>query len=115
MLEAFRVTLLDSAKKMAAMWHRAEACQRKIDRIAGGTPAAGEPSRVGTVRQCAAAIASILGVGCPVYATLVENLRAAQAAAEELDNLEGNKRHSQMHASRSSLMLQPRSKTLATA
>ena len=71
MLEAFRVSLLDSANKMAAMTCCAEACQREIDRITGGMLAVGEPSRVDTVRQRGAAIASMLGVGCPVYATPV--------------------------------------------
>jgi hypothetical protein len=95
-LEEIRVKLLDSATKMAAMKHHAEANQSEIDRIAGGTPAAGEPSRAGAIRQRGAAIACMLGVGHVIYDTPVQNLRAAQAAAEELKNLEGDERQSQL-------------------
>ena len=45
------------------------------------------PSRAGLVKKRGAAIASILGADRPVYATPLENLRAAQAAAEELNGL----------------------------
>ncbi|XBI28362.1 hypothetical protein VPH35_052604 [Triticum aestivum] len=34
----------------------------------------------------------MLGAVCLVYATPIENLRAAQAAADELDNLEGDEK-----------------------
>ena len=36
------------------------------------------------------AIASMFGTDRPVYATPAENIRAAQAAADELDKLEGD-------------------------
>ena len=45
------------------------------------------PSRAGFVQKRGAAIASMLGADRPVYATPLENLRAAQAAAEELNGL----------------------------
>ena len=69
-----------------------EAYQRKMDRDVGGTPAPGGPSRINMVRQRGVAIASLFGVDHPVYATLAENIRAAQAAAEELDKFEGEER-----------------------
>ena len=58
----------------------------------GGTPASGGPSRLGTVQQCGVAIANLFGASRPVYATPVENIRAAQAAADEMDNFEGEER-----------------------
>ena len=70
-----------------------EAYQRERDHAIGGTPAPGGPSRIGTVQQRGAAIASLFGADCPVYATPAENIRAAQAAADELDKLEGDERH----------------------
>ena len=42
----------------------------------------------GFVQKCGAAVASMLGADRPVYATPLENLRAAQAAVDELDGLE---------------------------
>ena len=63
-----------------------------MDRAVGGTPALGGPSRIGTVREHGAAIASMFGADRPVYATPAENIRAAQAAADELDKLEGDVR-----------------------
>ena len=70
-----------------------EAYQCEMDRVVGGTPAPGGPSRIGTVRQHGAAIASMFGADRPIYATPRENIRAAQAAADELDKLEGDERH----------------------
>src|SRR3990170_7388870 len=69
-----------------------EAYQREMDRAVGGTPAPGGPSRAGLIRQRGATIASIFGTDRPIYATPTENVRAAQAAADELDKLEGDER-----------------------
>ena len=69
-----------------------EAYQREMDRVVGGTPAPGGPSRIGTVQQRGMAIASLFWADHPVYATPAENIRAAQAAAEELDKFEGEER-----------------------
>ena len=63
-----------------------------MDRAVGGTPAPGGPSRIGMVRLRGAAIASMFGADRPVYATPAENIRAAQAAADELDKIEGDER-----------------------
>ena len=45
------------------------------------------PSRVGIVKKHDAAIASMLGADRPVYATPLENLRAAQSIVDELNGL----------------------------
>ena len=58
----------------------------------GGTPAVAGPSRLGTVQQRGAAITDLFGANRPVYATPAENIRAAQAAANELDKFEGEER-----------------------
>ena len=50
------------------------------------------PRHLGAVRQRGAAIANLFGADRPVYATPAENIRAAQAAADELDNFEGEER-----------------------
>ena len=81
-LEARRIQLVKSAKKLASMRCLSEAYQRKMDRAVGGTPAPGGPSCIGVVRQHGAAIASMFGADRPVYATSRDNIRAAQAAAE---------------------------------
>ena len=65
-----------------------EAYQREADRAAFGMPAPGGASRAGIVKQRGAVIVDMLGVDCPVYATPLKNLRAAQAAVDELDGLE---------------------------
>ena len=69
-----------------------EAYQREMDRAVGGTPAPGGPSRIGLIRQRGATIAGTFGTDRPVYATPAENIRAAQAAADELDKLEVDER-----------------------
>ena len=56
----------------------------------GGTPAPGGPSRIGLVQQRGATVASVFGTDRPIYATPAENIRAAQAVADELDMLEGD-------------------------
>ena len=55
-----------------------------------GTPAAGEPSRAGAVRDRGGLLADMLGAPRPVYLTPSENLRAAQAAVDEMGHLEGD-------------------------
>ena len=69
-----------------------EAYQREMDRAVGGSPALTGPSRLGAVRQRGAAIGNFFGANRPVYATPAENICAAQAAADELDNFEGEER-----------------------
>ena len=73
-----------------------EAYQREMDRAVGGSPAPTGPSRLGAVQQRGVAIANQLRANRPVYATPVENIRAAQVAADELDNFEGEDRRLMM-------------------
>ena len=91
-LEALRLQLIEGAKKLASMRRLSEAYQREMDHAVGGSPAPTGPSRLGAVRQRGAAIANLFGADRPVYATPAENIRAAQAAADELDNFEGEER-----------------------
>ena len=63
-----------------------------MDRAVGGSPAPTGPSRLGTVRQQGAVIANLFGADRPVYAMPAENIRAAQAAEDELNNFEGEER-----------------------
>ena len=87
-LEARRLALLAEGRRLASVRRLAEAYRREADRAAFGTPAPGGPSQAGLVKQRGAVIADTLGVDRPVYATPLENLRAAQAAVDELDGLE---------------------------
>ena len=86
-LEARRLALLAEGQKLVSMRRLAEAHRREADCAAFGTPPPGGPSRVGIVRQRGAIVTDTLGVDRPVYATPLENLRAAQAAVDELDGL----------------------------
>ena len=63
-----------------------------MDRAVGSSPAPTGPSRLGAVRQCGVAIANLFGANRPVYGMPVENIRAAQAATDELKNFEGEER-----------------------
>ena len=86
-LEARRLTLIAEGQKIASMRRLTEAHQREVDPAAFGTPPHGGPSRAGLIKKRGAAIARMLVADRPVYATPLENLRAAQAAAEELNGL----------------------------
>ena len=86
-LEARRLALIAEGQKIASMRRLTEAHKREVDRAAFGTPPHGGPSRAGLVKKRGAAIASMLGADRPVYATPLENLRATQAAAKELNGL----------------------------
>ena len=86
-LEARRLALLAEGRKLVSMRRLVEAHRREADRAAFGTPPPGGPSRAGVVKQRGAIVADTLGVDRPVYATPLENLRAAQAAVDELDGL----------------------------
>ena len=92
MLEARRLQLVEGAKKLASMRRLSEAYKRDMDRAVGGTPAPAGPSRLGAVQQRGVAIANLLGADRPIYATPAENIRAAQAAAKELNKFEGKER-----------------------
>lgn len=89
-LEARRIQLVESANKLASMRRLSEAYKCEMDRAVGGTLAPRGPSHIGAIKQRGAAIASMFGADRPVYATPAENIRAAHAAADELDTLEGD-------------------------
>ena len=86
-LEARRLALIAEGQNIASMRCLTEAHQREVDRPAFGTPPHGGPSRAGLVKKRGVAIASMLGADRLVYATPLKNLRAAHAAAEELNGL----------------------------
>ena len=67
-----------------------------MDRAVCSLPAAAGPSRLDAVQQCGVAIANLFGASRPVYSTPAENIRAAQAAADELDNFKGEERRLMM-------------------
>ena len=87
-LEALRLQLVEGAKKLASMRRLSEAYQCEMDRAVGGSLAPTRPSRRGAVRQCGATIADLFGAKRPIYATPAKNIRAAQAATDELKNFE---------------------------
>ena len=103
-LEARRLQLVEGMKKLANMRCLSEAYQREMDHAVGGSPAPAGPSCLVAVQQHGVAIASLFGASRPVYATPAENIRAAQAAADELDNFKGEEhrlmmeRVQQLHA-----------------
>ena len=49
-LEAHRLALIESGKKLATMRRLTEAYQREVDHAVYGTPTAGGPSRMGVVK-----------------------------------------------------------------
>ena len=59
-----------------------------MDRAVGGAPAPEGPSRIGSLWQRGATIASMFGTDRPVYTTPAENIRVAQALTDELDKYE---------------------------
>ena len=74
------------------MRHLSDAYRREMDQAIGGTPAPEGPSRLSTVRQHGATVASMFGAERPVYATPAENIRATQAVTDELDKYDGDER-----------------------
>ena len=92
MLEARRVQLLESAGRLASMRRLSDAYRREMDRAVGGTLAPEGPSRLGTVRQRGATVASMFGAERPVYTTPAENIWAALAVTDELDKYDGDER-----------------------
>ena len=91
-LEARRLQLLKNVGRLASMRRLSDAYRREMDRAVGGTPAPEGPSRLGTVRQCGATVASMFGAERPVYAMPAENIRDAQAVTDELDKCDGDER-----------------------
>ncbi|KAK1666788.1 hypothetical protein QYE76_054947 [Lolium multiflorum] len=98
-LEAHRQLLLKQTEELAAAKRQMEITQREYNRAHGLTPGGDEPSRAGHIRRRGRDLgAEIARDGAPspapsaelpVYNTPDKNMRAAQAAAEELNRLQG--------------------------
>ncbi|KAK1606049.1 hypothetical protein QYE76_029722 [Lolium multiflorum] len=98
-LEAHRQLLLKQTEELAAAKRQMEITQREYNRAHGLTPGGDGPSRAGQIRRrgrdLGAEIARdgapspTLSAELPVYNTPDKNMRAAEAAAEELNRLEG--------------------------
>ncbi|KAI4996066.1 hypothetical protein ZWY2020_041164 [Hordeum vulgare] len=84
--------ILEEGIAVASAKRRMEAMQREYNSAYGLTPVSEAPSRLGSVRGRDRFIAEILGGKQPVYETPAANLRAAQAAMEEMPSLEGEER-----------------------
>ncbi|KAE8775483.1 hypothetical protein D1007_51991 [Hordeum vulgare] len=69
-----------------------EVAQREYSSAYGFSPAADGPSRHGDIHGRGRVVAEILGGKLPVYDTPAANMRAAQAAPDEMDTLEGEER-----------------------
>ncbi|KAK1649163.1 hypothetical protein QYE76_066968 [Lolium multiflorum] len=98
-LETHRTLLLMQAEELSATKRQMEITQREYNRAHGFTPAGDNPSRAGHIRRRGGGLgAEIARDGAespapsmepPVYNTPDKNMRAAQAAAEELSRLQG--------------------------
>ncbi|KAK1665990.1 hypothetical protein QYE76_054149 [Lolium multiflorum] len=98
-LETHRQLLLMQAEELSAAKRQMEITQREYNRAHGFTPAGDNPSRAGQIRRRGGGLgAEIARDGAespapsmeqPVYNTPDKNMRAAQAAAEELSRLQG--------------------------
>ena len=98
-LEAHRQLLLKQTEELAAAKRQMEITQREYNRAHGLTPGGDEPSRAGHVRRRGRDLGDEIArdgapspapsAELPVYNTPDKNMRAAEAAAEELNRLEG--------------------------
>ncbi|KAK1692123.1 hypothetical protein QYE76_008820 [Lolium multiflorum] len=98
-LEAHRQFLPKQVEEVAAVKRQLEITRREFDRAHGLTPAGNNPSRVGQIRHRGGGLGAEIdrdgadspapSMELPVYNTPEKNLRAAEAAAEELSRLEG--------------------------
>ncbi|KAI4967315.1 hypothetical protein ZWY2020_028718 [Hordeum vulgare] len=84
--------ILEEGIAVASAKRRLEATQREYNSAYGLTPISEAPSRLGSVRSRGRFIAEVLGGDLPTYKTPAANMRAAQAAMEEMASLEGEER-----------------------
>ena len=91
-LEEARKNILEEGIVVASAKRRMEATQREYNSAYGLTPISEAPSRLGSVRSRGRLIAEVLGGDLPSYETPTANMRAAQAAMEEMASLEGEER-----------------------
>ncbi|KAK1613789.1 hypothetical protein QYE76_019306 [Lolium multiflorum] len=98
-LEAHRQLLLKQADELAAAKRQLEITRRKYDRVQGFTPGCNDPSRASQIHRRGGGLGTEIdrdgadspapSMELPIYNTPEKNLRAAEAAAEELSRLEG--------------------------
>ncbi|KAK1677037.1 hypothetical protein QYE76_037885 [Lolium multiflorum] len=98
-LEAHRQFLLKQAEEVAAAQRQLQITRREFDRAHGFTPAGNAPSRAGQIRRRGGDLGAEIdrdgaespapSMELPIYNTPEKNMRAAEAAAEELSRLEG--------------------------
>ena len=81
--------MLDLSETLAATQRRLDAAQLERDAAYGFTPAVAGPSRVTDMHARGGAIGRALDAVPTVYVTPAKNMRAAQAAAVDLDQLTG--------------------------
>lgn len=91
-LEEARKRILEEGIAVASAKRRMEATQREYNSAYSLTPISEAPSRLGLVRNRGRFIAEVLGGDLPTYETPAANMRAAQAAMEEMVSLEGEER-----------------------
>ncbi|KAE8815106.1 Endoglucanase 3 [Hordeum vulgare] len=91
-LEEARKHILEEGIAVASAKRRMKATQREYNSAYGLTPISEDPSRLALVRGHGRFISEILGGNQPVYETPAANLRAAQAAMEEMRSLGGEER-----------------------
>ncbi|KAK1626781.1 hypothetical protein QYE76_001096 [Lolium multiflorum] len=98
-LEAHRQLLLRQAEELATAKRQLEITRREYDRAHGLTPGSDGPSRAGQIRRRGRDLGAEIdrdgaetpapSMELPIYNTPDKNMRAAEAAAEELSLLEG--------------------------
>ncbi|KAI4990594.1 hypothetical protein ZWY2020_038957 [Hordeum vulgare] len=91
-LEEARNRILEEGIAVALAKRRLEATHREYNSTYGLTPISEAPNRLGSVRSRGRFIAEVLGGDLPTYETPAANMRAAQAAMEEMASLEGEER-----------------------
>ncbi|KAK1631567.1 hypothetical protein QYE76_005882 [Lolium multiflorum] len=98
-LEAHRQLLLKQAEELATAKRQLEITRREYDRAHGFTPGGNKPSQAGQIRRRGGALGAEIdcdgaeepapSTEMPFYNTPDKNMRAAEAAVEELSRQEG--------------------------
>ncbi|KAI5014843.1 hypothetical protein ZWY2020_056233 [Hordeum vulgare] len=91
-LEEARKRILEEGIAVASAKLRLEATHREYNSAYGLTLISEAPSRLGSVHSRGRFVAEVLGGDLPTYETPAANMRAAQAAMEEMASLEGEER-----------------------
>ncbi|KAI4987154.1 hypothetical protein ZWY2020_019954 [Hordeum vulgare] len=91
-LEEVHKRILEEGIVVASAKRRLEATRRKYNSAYSLTPISEAPSRLESVRNRGRFITKVPGGDLPTYETPAANMRAAQAAMEEMASLEGEER-----------------------